>query len=31
MNKVKTACRELLLSRAFAHTDTSADAFKGQE
>lgn len=29
MNKVKTACRELLLSRAFAHTDTSADALKG--
>lgn len=30
MNKVKTACRDLLLSRAFAHTDTSADALKGQ-
>ena len=29
MNKVKTACRELLLSRAFAHTDTSTDALKG--
>lgn len=31
MNKVKTACRNLLLSRAFAHTDTSADALTGQE
>lgn len=31
MNKVKTACRELLLSRAFAHADTSADALTGQE
>ncbi|MCR9000410.1 ATP-grasp domain-containing protein [Rahnella perminowiae] len=31
MNKVKTACRELLLSRALAHTNISADAFKGQE
>ncbi|MDF7660457.1 hypothetical protein PUG81_15950 [Erwiniaceae bacterium L1_54_6] len=31
MNKVKTACRDLLLSRAFAHTDTSDDALKGQK
>lgn len=31
MNKVKTACRDLLLSRAFAHANASADMLKGQE
>jgi glutathione synthase/RimK-type ligase-like ATP-grasp enzyme len=31
MNKVKTACRELLLSRAFAHSGASADAPEGKE